>query len=522
LQSLAVDQASRLYVLGANSSGTLRTTPGAFQQTAPNTDNYHAFVLRLSAAGSAIEYATYLTGSSDDQPSVIAVDASGSVVIAGTTNSTDYPVTPGAYSGSGDAMFGAPFLTRMSPDGSRLLYSTFVGGSDYVMGAAAEPGGSAAVALQSGTLKHFDSKGSLTFSKTGLPLPTGVAMDSAGNVYVIGDGPNAGYTIKNSLVPCGSDPSVYLTVSDPDGGALQSTYLSGSSGDSLALGPASTVYIVGSAGEAFVPTQQIAGMSNGPRFLTRLSQNGSAQPLQLVCVGNSASYNPGPISAGEIVSLFGERLGPVRGTQPQVDLRSGFPNRVADVQVTFDGKPGPLFYVQESQINAIAPWSLAIGQAVNICVLYNGVKTNCLQRKVVDAAPGVFTVDGRYAAALNQDGTVNSAANPAKPGSIVSVFATGLGPLNPPQRDGAIVVPPLPTNALPTTLATTAGGIFFVVVPLPTQYVGPAPFEVAGVSQVNFTVGPAVAAGAGLFLQSGSSFGSSYYSSSFEIHVMGQ
>jgi len=517
LQSLAVDRTGRVYLLGANYSGTLQTTPGAFQQTIPNTANYHDFVLRLNAAGTAVEYATYVTGSGNDNPSVIAVDASGAVVIAGTTQSTDYPVTPGAYRTTGDATLGAPFLTRLSPDGSRLLYSTFVGGPDYVRGAAVEPGGSAAVALQSGGLKHFDPTGSLTFSKAGLSSPAGVAMDSAGNVYLIGEGISTGSPIKNSLLPCGAFETAYLTVFDPGGGLLQSTYLSGSTADSLALGPASTVYIVGSADDAFVPTQQIAGMSTGPRFLMRLSQNTSAQPVQLVCVGNAASYDPGSIAAGEIVSLFGSSLGPAQGTAAQVDPLSGFPNRVANVQVTFNGTPGTLLYVQESQINAIAPWSLALGQTVDICVSYNGVATNCLQRAVVDAAPGVFTMDGLHAAALNQDWTINSADNPAKSGSYVSVFATGLGPLNPPQQDGAIVVPPYPSNALATTLSTTVGGIAFSQFPLPTQYVGPAPYEVAGVSQINFTAGPE-AEGGYLFLQSGSSRNSAY----FAIYVVGQ
>jgi uncharacterized protein (TIGR03437 family) len=56
----------------------------------------------------------------------------------------------------------------------------------------------------------------------------------------------------------------------------------------------------------------------------------------------------------------------------------------------------------------------------------------------------VFTVDGFYAAALNQDGTVNSASNAALAGTIVSVFATGLGLTNPVETDGAIVAPPIP------------------------------------------------------------------------------
>ena len=78
--------------------------------------------------------------------------------------------------------------------------------------------------------------------------------------------------------------------------------------------------------------------------------------------------------------------------------------------------------------------------------------SNCLARTAVAADPGVFTVDGYYAAALNQDGSFNSASNPAQVGSTVTVFATGLGAINPPQPDGAIVGVPLPANVLPVEM----------------------------------------------------------------------
>jgi len=137
----------------------------------------------------------------------------------------------------------------------------------------------------------------------------------------------------------------------------------------------------------------------------------------------------------------------------------------------------------------VAPWSLQTGQTVDVCVVYNESPTNCLPLTVVDAHPGVFTVDGYYAAAWNQDGTFNSASNPAMPGTYVTVWATGLGPISPAQADGAIVGLPLPVNVLPVTMSwelfTLFGGLRS---PITVQYAGPAPFEVAGVSQINFVV----------------------------------
>ena len=64
------------------------------------------------------------------------------------------------------------------------------------------------------------------------------------------------------------------------------------------------------------------------------------------------------------------------------------------MEVTFDGTPAPLLWVQDRQINAVAPWSLTPGQNTQVCVSYNSVMTNCLTWAVAQTAPAVFTVDG--------------------------------------------------------------------------------------------------------------------------------
>jgi uncharacterized protein (TIGR03437 family) len=100
----------------------------------------------------------------------------------------------------------------------------------------------------------------------------------------------------------------------------------------------------------------------------------------------------------------------------------------------------------------------------------------------------VFTLDGVHAAALNQDGTLNSAANPATVGSIVSIFTTGLGPIAPAQADGSLVGIPLPANVLqPTVQAITPPipPLGATVINLEVTFAGPAPFLVAGVTQIN-------------------------------------
>jgi uncharacterized protein (TIGR03437 family) len=105
----------------------------------------------------------------------------------------------------------------------------------------------------------------------------------------------------------------------------------------------------------------------------------------------------------------------------------------------------------------------------------------------------LLSSDGVHALALNQDGSVNSASNPAAAGSVVSVFATGLGPVAPPLADGTLVGFPLPTNVLPISVGFTVGNPPFgatISNPFEVTYAGPAPYLVAGTSQINFKLGP--------------------------------
>jgi uncharacterized protein (TIGR03437 family) len=499
LIGLAVDAAGRAYVAGSTPGNGIQTTPGALQSTPASTTSTasNAFVVRLKPTG-AIDYATYLGGSSQALPASIAVDAAGSAFVTGMALSADFPTTAGAYlAGSGIPNFNsAPFLARLSPDGSALLYSTFVGGSGYASYfVVLDTADNAVVALTSVTasiVERFNPQGTaIAFSKV-LPgsSPAGLTVDGAGNTYfaVVANG---NYPPINSLAACETSASAALTVFDGNGTVLQSTYIPGSSAShALALGPDSTVYVVAVPDASFAPTQQLAGSSGGSLSLTNLSQNPGAPVVQLACVANAAGYDSTGISGGEIVSLFGQGLGPSHGAQPHVDPHVGVPNQLAGVQVTFNDIPGPLLYVQDAQINAISPWALQTGETVKVCVVNNGAPTNCVTRPVVEQHPGVFTLDGVYAAALNQDGSLNTASHPARIGDTVSIFATGLGPITPTQPDGTLVGIPLPTNFLPDYVYWLEDTFFIGTIASGTtvSYGGPAPFDVAGVSQVNFVV----------------------------------
>ena len=146
---IAVDAAGNAYVTGETRSTNFPTTPGALQPTFGG-GSADAFVTKLNPTGSALVYSTYLGGSSDDSGAAIAVDASGNAYVTGSTQSSDFPTTVGAFQ-PGLGGFVDAFVTKLDPTGAALLYSTYLGGSG------------------------FDSI-----------IGTGIAQDAAGNAYVTG------------------------------------------------------------------------------------------------------------------------------------------------------------------------------------------------------------------------------------------------------------------------------------------------------------------------------------------------
>ncbi len=126
-RGIAVDAGGNAYVAGYTQSLDFPTTAGAFDTSANGSND--VFVSKLTPTGNALVYSTFLGGVASDTGFAIAVDASGDAYVTGTTDSADFPVTPdtafsATNSGSGDA-----FVSELDPNGSSLLYSTFLGGS---------------------------------------------------------------------------------------------------------------------------------------------------------------------------------------------------------------------------------------------------------------------------------------------------------------------------------------------------------------------------------------------------------
>ncbi len=134
--AMAVDGNGKVYVTGETRSKNFPVSVGAYDTTY-NGEGYFgedAFILKLNADGSALEYSTFLGGKSYEAGSALMVDARGSVYVAGYTTSENFPTTRGAFDrkcNSGCAWLVDGFFVKLNPRGTRLRYATFVGGGGY-------------------------------------------------------------------------------------------------------------------------------------------------------------------------------------------------------------------------------------------------------------------------------------------------------------------------------------------------------------------------------------------------------
>jgi uncharacterized protein (TIGR03437 family) len=215
---------------------------------------------------------------------------------------------------------------------------------------------------------------------------------------------------------------------------------------------------------------------------------------------NAASFTAGSVSPGEIVTVFGNNVGP--GNPASMTITAGFINTtLGGVSVTIDGKNAPMLYVSQNQLSIQVPYEVSIGAGKGI-VVTNGINSANSTVTTVATAPGIFTADGSgagQAAALTCSATTNTCAlnslnNLAKIGDIVTIYLTGEGIYNMPPLSGTgsdtgYIVPaaltPLPqVNPAPTV---TIGGQAADVANA-NYYAGPIPGSMLGLLQINAVV----------------------------------
>lgn len=191
----------------------------------------------------------------------------------------------------------------------------------------------------------------------------------------------------------------------------------------------------------------------------------------------------GSVAPGSYVALYGERLA---GRTLQASSAS-LPVEMDGLQVLVNGVAAPLYYISPGQINLQLPFETATGLASVAITHSDGAVSNTAYIKVSAAAPGITVFGNNRAAVLNQDQSVNLAANGAEPGSYATVYFTGIGPLDNPVPSGQPApLSPLSRSTLSCTL--TVGGRAATV-----TFCGLTP-QSTGLAQVNFQV-PALTPG---------------------------
>jgi uncharacterized protein (TIGR03437 family) len=197
----------------------------------------------------------------------------------------------------------------------------------------------------------------------------------------------------------------------------------------------------------------------------------------------SAATGTSPFASGQLISIYGTSLGPPAGSGLQLGPGGVVTTSNSGTQVLFDGTAAPILYTGASQVNAVIPCEVAGHTSTQMVVEYMGEQSVAVTVPLGPSAPGVFTADGSgqgQAAALNQDNSFNSPSNPALRGSIVTFYATGVGPTSP-CVDGAIYQTNFPTLTLPVIVGVGSFGARIL-------YGGQAPDLVSGVAQFNVVI----------------------------------
>ncbi len=219
-------------------------------------------------------------------------------------------------------------------------------------------------------------------------------------------------------------------------------------------------------------------------------------------VVSGASYASSGFAAGTIVSIFGNQLGPQTGVSFSLNSSGGVDNSLDGATITVGGVPAIPLFVQNGQVNMILPFTLGTSGQAAVEVKYNNLTSADFNIPLNAADVQIFTADASGSgpgSILNQDYSVNTAANPAAAGSVVQVFGTGGGAVNPSVTAGAVAGDTLSWVTLPYS-ATVNGETAKVL------YAGSAPGLVFGVYQFNVQLPADVTTGsAKIVLQVGSS-----------------
>jgi len=434
-QSIAVDSSGDAIVSGTISGQGYATTAGAYNNAWTINP---PFVTKLDPTGTKLAFSAVGVGGSS-----LVVDSSGNIFIAGTTSgtlapnaTTFYPTTSGAFQtsytpytyciapcgiGAYDFSAGEQYVTKLSADGSKLLYSTFLTGGvgTYNAGMALDASGNVWVTgyttygftttaatdypyTQTSTptpltATTFTSELDPTLSKLLLSVPNGVPPGNGSNIWFDPQGnlieaaafapPSSIAVLEPSLntpvapstgntpTPClpGGVAAFVFRISSQNGSVLGADVLpmGTQAGESYASAPLSSavdaqgnIYVGGSSQLPDVPLTPgvvydpaVTERTVSGAFLERIDATVSASPV--ACVTDAATMSLlGPVAPGQLIALLGNGIGP---SQPVNGLTSGassVPTSLGGVSVTFDNQPAPILYASATQINIQVPFEI--------------------------------------------------------------------------------------------------------------------------------------------------------------------
>jgi hypothetical protein len=327
--AIAVDGTGSAYVTGSTYSSDFPTTTGAFDTS--HNGSYDAFVVKVNAGGTGLTYATFLGGSAADYGRGITVDGAGSVYATGSTQSSDFPITAGAFDTSHNGGYDA-FVVKVSAAGTGLAYATFLGGSDWDWGYAitVDGAGNAYVTgyTQSSnfptTAGAFDTSldgdrdpfvAKVNASGTELAYATflggssydegyAIAVDGTGSAYVTGwtwssDFPTTVGAFDTIFE--GSSDAFVVKMNAPGTGLAYATFLGGSSGDgwdsAIAVDGVGNAYVTGSTSSSDFPTTtgafDTSHNGSSDAFVVKMNASGTELTYATFLGGSTADYGRG-------------------------------------------------------------------------------------------------------------------------------------------------------------------------------------------------------------------------------------
>lgn len=328
--SLAADGSGRVYVAGVTESTNFPTTVGAFDRSL--NGGIDAFVVRLNATGSGVDFGTYLGGIADDYCFSVAVDQAGRATTAGGTFSENFPTTPGAFDRDFNPDFSVDaFITRLNVDGRLLEYGTFLGGDwsdDYISALALDSSGRIYVtgstwsidfpttpnafdrSLNDGSdafVTRFNISGSLLEYSTflggnSLDIGHAIAVDAHGRAYIAGETPSRNFPTTPGAYDRtynGDVSDSFVTRVNPSGSALEfSTFLGGSGPDwayGIATDDSGQTFVSGMTWSPDFPVTANAFDANNNEydaFITRVNSTGSSLSYSTFLGGGAWEYEP--------------------------------------------------------------------------------------------------------------------------------------------------------------------------------------------------------------------------------------